>query len=57
MWMLKFKNKDGEIVMEESVESGNLTIFDKQLKEEIKEKVSKDIADKHIEDEEESSNE
>lgn len=37
--------------MEESTKTGNLTIFDKDLKEEIKERVSKEVADKHLEEE------
>lgn len=54
--MLNFIRKDGTPVMKENSETGELEIFDKELKEEMeaaKEKILKEKAEKKKEKEEE----
>lgn len=46
--MLKYKNKEGKVVMTEDAETGEVKVFDEKLKE-LKEPETKEAKDKEAE--------
>lgn len=46
--MLKYKNKEGKVVMTEDAETGEVKVFDEKLKE-LKEPETKETEDKEAE--------